>query len=71
MQLNWGKLAGHMQMDRRFMFMEKNVLRGLSAPAPGLYMYMTIIFKHLLLGNSIAYQSQTLCGASLGKGNES
>ena len=24
-------------MDRRFMFMEKNVLRGLSIPAPGLY----------------------------------
>ena len=42
---------------------EKNVFSGLFAPAPGLffiYMCMTIIFKH-----------QTLCGASLVKGNES
>ena len=29
--IKWGKFAGSMQMDRRFMFMEKNVLRGLSA----------------------------------------
>ena len=51
---------------------EKNVPRGLSAPAPGLYtsVHLNIIFKQLL-GNRLANQSQTLCGASLGKGNES
>ena len=32
-----GGLAGSMQMDRRFMVMKKIVLRGLSAPVPGLY----------------------------------
>ena len=32
-----GKLAGNMQMDRKFMFMKKkNDPRGLSDPAPGL-----------------------------------
>ena len=35
MLLNGGKLAGSMQMDRRFMIMKKVVLRGLSAPVPG------------------------------------
>ena len=29
------------------------------------------IFKHLLLRNRLANQSQILCGASLGRGNES
>ena len=32
-----GELAGDMQMDRRFMLMEKISSGGLSAPAPGLY----------------------------------
>ena len=36
MLLNGGKLAGSMQMDTRFMVL-KNVLRGVSAPVPGLY----------------------------------
>ena len=36
-----------------------------------IYMYMTIIFKYLLLRYCLANQSQTLCGASLGKENES
>ena len=47
--------------------------RGLSDPAPGLYTcisYMTIIFKHFLLWNHLVNQSQTLCGALLGRGNE-
>ena len=35
-----GGLAGSMQMDRRFMFMEKNVRRGLSAPTHGLYIHV-------------------------------
>ena len=64
MLLNGGKLAGSMQMYRRFMVMKKNVL-GVVCPCPGaIYMYMTIIFKHL------ANQSQTLTGALLGKGSE-
>ena len=33
-------LAGSMQMDRIFMFMKRNVPRGLSAPAPELYTYI-------------------------------
>ena len=58
-------------MDRRFMFMKK-CPQGVVCPCPrAIYMYMTIIFKHLLLWNCLASQSQTLCGASLGMGNES
>ena len=34
-------------------------------------MYMTIMFKQLFLRNCLANQSQTLCGSSLGRGNES
>ena len=69
MLLNGGKLAGSMQMYRRFMVMKKNVL-GVVCPCPGaIYMYMTIIFKHLLLKH-LANQSQTLSGALLGKGSE-
>ena len=57
-------------MDRIFMFMKKFCPQGVVCPCPGaIYMYMTIIFKHLLL-NRLANQSQTLCGASLGRGNE-
>ena len=36
-------------MDRRFMFMKNNVLRGVVCLCPGaIYMYMTIIFKQPL-----------------------
>ena len=40
--INWEKLAVNDQFDRKFMFLTttKNVLRGLSAPAPGLYTYI-------------------------------
>ena len=42
---------------------EKHCPQGFVCPCPGdIYMYITIIFKH---------QSQTLSGASLGKGSES
>ena len=71
MLFNGGKLAGSMQIDRRFMVMKKNCPQGVVCPCPGaIYMYMTIIFKDLLL-NHLANQSQTLSGASLGKGSES
>ena len=70
MLLNGGKLAGSMQMDRRFMVMKK-CPQGVVGPCPGaIYMYMTIIFKHLSLRNRLANQSQTLSGVSLGKGSE-
>ena len=36
-----------------------------------IYMYITIIFKDLLLLNRLANQSQTSCGAFLGRKNES
>ena len=59
-------------MDRRLMLMENFSPWGVVCPCPGaIYMYMTIIFKDLLLLNCLANQSQTSCGASLGRGNES
>ena len=59
-------------MDRRFMFMKIFLPLGVVCPCPGaIYMYMTKIFKDLFSGNSLDNQSQTLCGASLGRGNES
>ena len=74
MSFNGRKLGRNEQMDRRFMFIKIFWLRWLSAPVPGaiyMYMYMTKIFKHLLLRNRSANQSKTLCGASSGRGNES
>ena len=54
------------------MFMKKNCPQRVVCPCPGaIYMYMTIIFKHLLLRNRLANQSQTSYGALLGRGNES
>ena len=41
--INWEKLAVNDQFDRKFMFLTKNVPRGLSAPAWTIYIYMTII----------------------------
>ena len=59
-------------MDSRFMVMKNNCPQGVVCPCLGdIYMYMTIIFKHLLLRNRLANQSQILSGASLGKGSES
>ena len=47
-------------------------VQGVVCPCPrAIYMYMTIILKHHLLWNHLANQSQTLCGAFLGRGNES
>ena len=52
------------------MFMKIFWAQRVVCPCPGaIYMYMTIIFKHLLR-NCLANQSQTLCGASLERGNE-
>ena len=72
MSFNGRKLARNEQMDRKFMFMKIFWAQGLVFSCPGVvYMYMTKIFKHLLLENHLAIQSQTLCGASLGRGNDS
>ena len=47
---NGRKLARNEQMDRKFMFMKIFWAQGVVCPCPGaIYMYMTIIFKHLLL----------------------
>ena len=47
---NGRKLARNKQMDRKFMFMKIFWAQGVVCPCPGvIYMYMTIIFKHLLL----------------------
>ena len=72
MSFNGRKRARNEQMDRRFMFMKIFWVQRVVFPCPGaIYMHMAIIFKHLLLSNHLANQSQTLCGASLGRGNES
>ena len=43
-------LARNEQMDRRFMFMKIFWAHGVICPCPrAIYMYMTNIFKHLLL----------------------
>ena len=47
---NGRKLARNEQMDRKFMFMKIFLAQGVVCPCPGaIYMYMTIIFKQLLL----------------------
>ena len=47
---NGRKLARNEQMDRKFMFMKICLAQGVACPCPGAtYMYITIIFKHLLL----------------------
>ena len=49
MSFNGRKLARNEQMDRKFMFMKIFWAQGVVCPCPGaIYMYMTIIFKHLL-----------------------
>ena len=59
-------------MDRKLMLMENLSPLGVVCPCPGaIYMYMTIIFKQPFLRNCVANQSQKLCGAALGRGNES
>ena len=58
-------------MDRIFMFMNIFWPQGVFCPCPGaIYMYTTKILKHLVSGNGFANRSKTLCGASLGRGNE-
>ena len=50
MSFNGRKLARNEQIDRRFMFMKIFWVQGVVCPCHGaIYMYMTIIFKHLLL----------------------
>ena len=50
---------------------EKKCPQGVVCPCAGaIYMYIAIIFKHHQLCNRLANESQTLCGASLGRGNE-
>ena len=58
-------------MDLRLMILKKFGPQGSVCPHPGaIYMYITMIFKDLLR-NRLANQSQTLCGAFLGRVNES
>ena len=68
--IKWGKTCWEYANGQKIYVDGKNILRGLSAPT-SIYMYMTIIFKDLFLWNHFANQSQTLCGASLGKASES
>ena len=47
---NGRKLARNEQMDRKFMFMKIFWAQGSVCPCPGaIYMYITVIFKDLLL----------------------
>ena len=69
---NGGKLAAKDYIDWIILLMKKIWPQGVVCPCPGaIYLYMTTIFKHLLHWNRLANQSQILCGASLGRGNES
>ena len=69
---NGGKLAAKDYIDWIILLMKKNWPQGVVCPCPGaIYLYMTTIFKHLLHWNRLANQSQILCGASLGRGDES
>ena len=69
---NGGKLAAKDYIDWIILLMKKIWPQGVICPCPGaIYMYMTTIFKHLLHWNRLANQSQILCGASLGRGNDS
>ena len=53
------------------MILKKIGPQGLICPHPGaIYMYITIIFKHRLLWNRLANQSQILCEASMEWGNQ-
>ena len=50
MSFHGSKLARDEQMDRKFMFMVIFLAHGVVCPCPrAIHMYMTIIFKHLLL----------------------
>ena len=70
--VKWVKLTGNRQMDRRLMLMENFSPWGVVCPCPGaIYMYISIIMKHLLPSNGLANQSQTSYGAFLGRGKES
>ena len=67
-----GKLAAKDYIDWTILLMKNIWPQGVVCPCPGaIYLYMTTIFKHLLHWNRLANQSQILCGASLGRGNES
>ena len=58
-------------MDLRLMILKKFGPQGSVCPHPGaIYMYITVIFIDLLFLNCLANQSQTLCGAFLGRVNE-
>ena len=68
---NGGKLAAKDYIDWIILLMKNIWPQGVVCPCLGaIYMYMTTIFKHLLHWNRLANQSQILCGASLGRGNE-
>ena len=55
-------------MDRRFMFMEK-MSSGVFLPLPLGYIH---VYDHdIQISSSLKPLAQTLCGASLGKGNGS
>ena len=67
-----GKLAAKDYIEWIILLMKKKLTPGSCLLCPGaIYLYMTTIFKHLFHWNCLANQSQILCGASLGRGNES
>ena len=69
--IKWEKLAANNQIKRRITFiLRKNMTLKVFCPCLGdIYMYMTIIFKHLFLWSHLANQSHILCGTFMGKGN--
>ena len=68
--IRWEKLAANDQINRRFIFWKKFWPQGVVCPCPrAIYMYVTIVFKHIFLLNPLANQSQILYGAPFGRGN--
>ena len=64
------QLAGNEQMGRIFMFMKKIWPQWVVCPCPrAKYVYIIVKFKHVLLLNGLANQSQTSCGESVGSRN--
>ena len=67
-----GKLAGNMQIDRRFMFMEKMSSGGCLPPPQGyIHVYDHNIRRSSSLKPLGLIKAKPLCGASLGKASES
>ena len=62
--IKWGETCWEYANGQKIYVYKKKCPQRVVCPWPwAIYMHMTIIFKHLVLGNFVANQSQSLCGA--------